>query len=87
MSVHRGGQIRAEDYYELWHEHCALEEEGRVKILRLERDVDKWRYLAEQLQWLIGLLEVPTLEQLEVRALRAQLDAPPQTDEESTVEF
>ena len=88
MTVHRGGQIRYDDFLELWHDYFALEQELRTELARCEARYDAARERCESLRWLVGQLEVPTLEQLEVRSLRAQLDAlVPQTDEDSTVQF
>ena len=72
----RGGQLRAEDYIELWQEHCALQMEYAEETARLRDRLAQALEDVYLLRQLVDQLEPPTLEQIEIRELRAALVEP-----------
>lgn len=76
QSVERASRFREEDYYELWHEYAELEQEHRREVARLEQALNEALTDVHRLKFLVEHLEVPTLEQIELQALRGQLASP-----------
>jgi transcription elongation factor Elf1 len=65
--LQRTGHFTDQDYYELWHDFMELERTTRREIAQLQRALTHVRDRIEQLDALIQHLEVPTLEQIELR--------------------